>query len=174
MTQGFVWTRRLVLAVVVVVLSLAGHAAGSPMLPDAAGVLFAVVLATALTVSVGRGPSPARLFAFLLGAQALLHVVFVLSSDCVPGVTHSMGLIPSTTSVVGHVVASALAVVVLRYGDQVLDGWAALLAAAFGVPRHVLVPIPSPAPAPVSIWDADDHGASGHLVVQARRGPPPA
>ena len=167
--SAFTWTRRVVVSSVVVVLSLAGHAAGSNTLPSAAGLGLALAIAFAFTASVRSGLSPIRLLAVLVAAQALLHVLFVLSSNCVPG---SMILIPSTTTVAGHLLASVVAVLVLRHGDLVLSSWTALLSAVFAAPALTLPGIPSTSVLPTPVWDARAHGADTHLRSRVRRGPP--
>ena len=171
---GFRVTRRVFLAVVVVTLSLAGHAAGSAMLPSLEGFGLAVLLASALTVAVKPGVSAVRLLAILLGVQALLHAVFVLSSDCIPASGSPMSLVPSGVTVVGHVVASIVAVAILRRGDELLSRWTALLAAAFATPETALAPIPVRLQIRATVWEARHFGADGHFFSQVRRGPPSA
>ena len=171
---GFIWTRRIVVSTVIVLLSLVGHSIGSAMLPSVAGFCMAVVLTVALTLTVRPGTSPVRLFGLLLGAQALLHVIFVVSSDSMPMDGRAASLVPSGATVIGHVAASALAVAVLRYGDQVLDGWTALLTSAFGAPVLALPAIPEAPLMGVGSWDADAFSADSHLTSQVRRGPPSA
>ena len=139
------------------------------MLPSMAGLSVAILVALALTSGVRAGVSAVRLFGILLAAQALLHVIFVLSSDCS---TDSMGLMPSTKSIAGHVMASVLAVAILRRGDQVLSSWTALLSAAFGAPTLALPQVPSRPVMPMPVWDAHTHSADAHLSTQVRRGPP--
>ena len=171
---GFIWTRRFAVSTVIVLLSLAGHSVGSVMLPSPAGFAVAVLLTAALTLTVRAGTSSGRLFGILLGAQALLHAIFVVSSDSMPMAGHAASLVPSAATVVGHVVASALAVAVLRYGDQVLSGWTELLTSAFGAPVVALPAIPVARALRVGSWDADAFSADTHLTSQVRRGPPTA
>ena len=169
--SGFTWTRRIVVATVVVVLSLSGHAAGSSMLPNLPGLLVALSLTCALTVTVDPRTTPLRMFAFLLGMEVLLHAVFVVSSDHHVG-SGASTLVPSAASVLGHVSAAAIAMVVLRHGDRVLLSWSALLAAVFGAP---CVDLPALAARPVPVagpWDARTVGADAPFSSHSRRGPP--
>ena len=161
----------MVLALVVVLVSLAGHAAGSSMLPGLAGLLLAVALSAVLAVAVDPRMSRVRLFGFLLGMEVLLHLVFVVSSEHHVGGGASM-LVPSTASVLGHVAAAVAAVAVLRHGDRVLLSWSALLSAAFGAPS---LQLPSIAARPVLVagpWDAHAVGADAQFSSHSRRGPP--
>jgi len=144
------------------------------MLPSFEGLLVAVLLASALTVALRPGISAVRLFAILLGVQALLHAVFVLSSDCMPASGAAMTLVPSGVTVVGHVAASLIAVVILRRGDDLLSRWTALLSAAFTAPEFALDRVPARAQMLAPTWEAHLFGADGHLLSQARRGPPSA
>ena len=162
------------MALAVVTLSLAGHAAAGGTLPSVLGFAVAVVLAGGLSMLVRAGMSAARMLVLLLGAQALLHTIFIISSDCAMPSGHVMGLVPSTSMILGHVVASVLAVAVLRHGDEVLTAWTALLTAAFGAPALALPSIPGPRTASVPAWDAHEFGADAPLLDIARRGPPPA
>jgi hypothetical protein len=163
-----------VLALAVVLLSLAGHAAGSSMLPSGPGLLVAAVLAFALTAVLGARPTAIRLFGLVLGTEAMLHVVFVVMSDCHPAGTGVPSLLPSATSAIGHVVAAVVAVAVLREGDEVLARWSALLLAVCGAPELLLAGVSGrPALAEV-LWDARAFGADSYLTSHARRGPPSA
>jgi hypothetical protein len=58
-------------------LSLSGHAVGSALLPSTSRLRLAAVLTVSLTVAIGTRASTLRLFGFLLGVEALLHLVFV-------------------------------------------------------------------------------------------------
>jgi hypothetical protein len=169
----FTWTRRVVLALVVVVLSLAGHAAGSSLLPSWPGLLFATALASGLTVAVGVRTSALRLFGFILGVEALLHVVFVVSSDCYPAGGTTSSLLPSSLSLLGHVAAAIVAVAVLRHGDQALTNWSVLLRAAFEAPELILGAVPDRSVPAAPAWDARTFGADSPLSMHSRRGPPP-
>lgn len=144
------------------------------MLPSLEGFALAVLLASALTVAVKPGVSALRLFVILLGVQALLHAIFVLSSDCLPASGGAMSLVPSGVTVAGHVVASLVAVAILRRGDELLSRWTALLAAAFAVPEIALAHIPVRPQIRAGVWEARRFGADGHFFSQVRRGPPSA
>jgi hypothetical protein len=168
----FAWTRRAVLALVVVVLSLSGHAAGSAMLPSTSGLLLAAVLTASLTVAIGTRVTTLRLFGFLLGVEVLLHLVFVLTSDCHPAGVGIESLVPSGLSMLGHLAASVVAVAVLRRGDQVLLSWSALVSAVIGAPVVTLPSIPGRPVLAAPVWAARAFGADAHLASQERRGPP--
>jgi hypothetical protein len=168
----FAWTRRAALALVVVVLSLSGHAAGSAMLPSTAGLLVAAVLTVSLTVAIGPRASTLRLFGFLLGVEVLLHVVFVLTSDCHPAGMGLESLVPSGMSMLGHLAASVVAVAVLRRGDEVLLSWSAFVSAVIGAPLLALPSIPGRPVLAAPVWAARAFGADAHLGSQERRGPP--
>lgn len=169
----FAVTRAAVLTVVVMSLSLAGHAAASADLPSALGVLLAFALSAGLTVSaIAKPRSWAWLVGYLLGAQALIHVVLVVS-----GTGHHAGtaamvpLVPSASMALAHVTASLLAACVLAGGERTVRSWKALLSAALGIVAAPGLAVDQPTAIVVdrdrwvaASWDA---GAG-----TSRRGPP--
>ena len=90
-----------------------------------------MVLALGLTVATSaRPPRPLRLLAFLLGGQALLHVVLTMSGAH----GHAASIAgPSTAAMIGaHVAAGLVATVVLLHADDLIDRWQTLLLTALG------------------------------------------
>lgn len=131
----FAVTRCAAVSLVVLSLSLAGHAAGGAELPSTIGVLLALVLSVGLTSPViARPRSWAWLAVYLLAAQALIHVVLVISGSGHHGAPEAMTpLVPSASMVGGHLAASVLAATVLASGERALRSWVALLSAALDV-----------------------------------------
>ena len=172
-TGDFAVTRRVTLSLVVLLLSLAGHASASGSVPGPLGLAFAAVVCAGLTtVAAGRRRSWAWLTAFLLGTEALLHVIFVVSdSTHAHGSGGMMAAVPSTGMVAGHVVASLVAAVVLMHGEATLRAWSRLLAAAFGAVVPALAPVSARSTPPVRNPALSPRGTvlSRNL---ARRGPP--
>ena len=131
----FAVTRCVALSLVVLSLSLAGHAAGTAVLPSTLGVFLALVLSIGLTtLAIARPRSWAWLAGYLLAAQALIHVVLVISGSGHHAASAAMTpLVPSASMVGGHVAASVVAATVLASGERALRSWAALLSAALDV-----------------------------------------
>lgn len=165
-------TRIGVLALVVLAISLAGHSADSATLalPSAFGLGMALVLTIALcSVATMRRRTFAWILGFVLALQFLLHFTLVIV-----GSGHAVGahgsVIPGVSGVLGHVVASILAAVVLAYGDSLLDRWASLLGTAFGSGFVLDAPVLA-----ASMKVRTAHAAQHSAVVvdfAPRRGPP--
>jgi len=120
------------LSLTVLVISVAGHAAGSQAFPSTFGLGMALLLTLALSsVATLRCRSFAWILGFVLAMQLLLHFTLVVVGSGHSGAAHE-SLIPGISGVVGHVVASFIAAVVLKYGDGLLERWASLLGNAFG------------------------------------------
>lgn len=135
-----------VLALVVLAISLAGHAAGSEVLPTSFGLLLATVLTVTLSsVAAMQARSIAWLLGFVVALQLLLHFVLVIVGGGEHAGAEHGSLIPSAAGILGHVVAALIAAVVLKYGDDLLDRWAYLLSQVFGTFAIACAPIASPA-----------------------------
>lgn len=133
MQHGFVWTRRLAVALAVVMLSLLGHAAADGAMPSPVGLLLAVLVGLGLASGTRARMPLAQLTAVVLGGQALMHLLFAVSGDCGPHGSGSAGLVPSGSMLAGHLVASIAVIGLLRHGDRVLLAWTTLLTSALGV-----------------------------------------
>jgi hypothetical protein len=167
--EGRRLVRTAALAVVLTALTLGGHAAGSGRLPDALGLGIVCAISLLLARAVGtHALSLPRLVAFLLGTQALLHMVLTVS-HAHGGAAHG----PSAGAMVlGHAVAAVVAATVLTRADAVADRWCAYLASTIATWRLAAVALPTRSPGVVR------HGAVGvsrlhslrHRLV--RRGPP--
>ena len=169
---AFAATRRVVLAVVVASLTLAGHAAGQGTLPGTVGIGLAVLIATGLAFTAASRPrSWLWLLLFLLGAQVLIHAVLMVAMPHAHASAGSASLVPTGSAAVAHGVASVVAAVVLARGDAVLQSWTSLLVTRLGVD----VPVESAPRPPVT---GDPMGPQWHPVTSehrwdvARRGPP--
>ena len=154
-----------------VVLTAAGHTAAGGAAPDAVGLAAVLVLALGLTVATSaRPPRPLRLLAFLLGGQALLHVVLTMTGA--HGHAASAGG-PSTAAMLGaHLAAGLVATVVLLHADDLIDRWQTLLLTALGVVPAGAPTIASSRPVEVAQAPSGSLDALLHQVV--RRGPPAA
>lgn len=169
----YVATRLVALSAVVFCLSVAGHTAASGMVPSLTGLCLALILSTGLSVaSLAKPRSWAWLLLFIAGAQALIHVVLVISgSGHRPPMGGVVPLLPSAQMVVAHASVTIVVAGTLATGERVLLAWARLLAAALG-PRFVaLAPVAGSTP---PVLDRDRWSPSIRLVVSgvARRGPP--
>lgn len=122
-----------------IVLTLAGHTAASGALPDVPALALTALIATALTAAVSerRMTLPAML-AYLVGAEALLHVVLAVAG-------HGHGsLLPSASMITAHLMAAVGSALVLVEAERILDRWLVLLRRALGSAFPALRPIPAP------------------------------
>lgn len=119
----------------ILLITVAGHAAGEGSLPGPAGLAAAGAFAFALTYAVSdRRRGLGWLMAYVLGAQALLHVLLQFAS----GHAHGASMVPSPGMVAGHVIAAFAASLALAYGADLYDRWVAFLAHALG-PRPLVI-----------------------------------
>ena len=113
-----------------VLLTLAGHTAGSGSLPSPLGLAIVTALAFGLAyATASRRLAPLQLLAFLLGAQLLLHLVLTTASGHMNGSTAGPG---TAAMIAGHVAAAVVAAVLLDQSDQLIDRWASFWATALG------------------------------------------
>jgi len=123
--------RALLTSGALTLLTIAGHTAGRGALPDLLGLGIVAGLSYGLAHATSAvRTSPARLLAFLIAGQALLHVVLTVSSPHAHGV--AAGGADPTAMALGHVVAAAIAAVVLTHADEVVERWLAFLSALLG------------------------------------------
>lgn len=162
-------TRIAAISAAVLILSIAGHSfVGHALLMSPAAMLIGAVISVALAVAAtAQRHSIAWLFGFLLGAEALMHAVFVMSGS---HAGHSV--LPSPSMILGHVLATVVAVALLRIGDGELTRWAHFLSHVFtrdvAITVDILhVRIARPIVSAVPVFNA-------HLVMSSlrHRGPP--
>jgi hypothetical protein len=171
-TQGPRRARAALTSSALVVLTLAAHSAASGTLPSLVPLVLVVGLATALTWAVSdRRRSLAWTTAYLVGAQALLHLILAFAGTH----GHAAGLVPSTSMLAAHLAAALVAAVVLVHSDGLIQRWAALLAHLLGSPATVLadpVGVPGRVLPPSTRRHLHVRDALRHSVE--RRGPPRA
>jgi hypothetical protein len=160
----------MLLGTAVLLLTVMGHTSGgrwSSM--DTASLVLLWPLAVALSlVAADRRRSAPWLFVFVMGVQALFHVLLSIASGHAP---HSEPLWPSTTMIMGHLVAGAATAVVLAHGDRILHAWLAFWAMlARGRVTRVAVPPMLPMGLPCYVAPILKFRASGTAI--SRRGPP--
>jgi cytochrome bd-type quinol oxidase subunit 2 len=155
-------------------ITLAGHTAAGGN-PADAGILLGLPLAVALGVAwAERRRSTGQLIAFVLGCQALLHVVMTLAAghpghgaSALPGTP----MLPGAPMLIGHLLAALAAALVLSHGEAVLHRWLAFLA-ALGQPA-LAVPTISIAEHPAHHWIQPTLALHDRLARSTpRRGPP--
>lgn len=166
--------RGTLLGTACLLISLTGHTAAGGN-PAEAGILIGLPLAVALGIAwAERRRSTRQLIAFVLGCQALLHLVMAFAgghpghgAPALPGTP----LLPSTPMLTGHLLAAVATALVLSHGEAVLHRWLAFLA-ALGKPVLAL-PAISIAENPVTHWTPPTLGLHGRLArTMPRRGPP--
>lgn len=122
-----------------VVLTLAGHSAASGRLPGLLSVAIVVGTATMLTAAAtARRVSPTWLAAYLIGGQALLHVLLAMSDAH----GHATTLIPSPLMLAAHGAAAIGAALVLVEADALIGRWAGLVGQVFGIDRAIEIGTP--------------------------------
>jgi hypothetical protein len=171
--RHFAVTRSVALSLVVFSLSVAGHSAAAADLPNAMGLGLALALSACLTTAIiARRRTWVWLVGYLLGAQALIHVVLVMSTTGHhPSGMGLMPLVPGPSMLAGHAIASVIAAVVLARGEVVLASWASLASTALK-PLFVAARPVGEAPALVLVppaWASKLRDLDWDL---ARRGPP--
>ncbi|MBK9740567.1 MAG: hypothetical protein IPO93_13910 [Actinobacteria bacterium] len=132
--RQFAATRVAALSLVVFALSTSGHAAESAVLPSTLGLALTLVLSIGLTsAAVARPRSIVWLLLYLAGAQAVIHVVLVVSASSHHPTSMTVApLLPSGMMVAAHLAVSVVAAAVLAFGERTLVAWARLLAVAIG------------------------------------------
>lgn len=121
-----------VLSLVVLVVSVAGHTSGTQAVPTTFGLGLALIVTFALSsVATLRHRSFVWILGFVLAMQLLLHFTLAVVGSGHSGPEHE-SVIPGLSGTVGHIAASFLAAMVLKYGDGLLDRWASFLGNAFG------------------------------------------
>ncbi len=162
--------RAVAVAAAILLGSAAGHAAGGGHVADPLGLLLAAVLAGAIGVAVWeRRRRLIVLFATIVGAQALIHVVLLVSGGHHPSSSGS----PSALRMTGcHLAASTVLTALLATVDGVVDRWGRFWRQFATDYSLVPVPVRSGGPlAPVSlVVGRQEATACRHSLV--RRGPP--
>jgi hypothetical protein len=152
-----------------VVLTLAGHTAGGGSV-DMLGLAIAATLSLGLAASATRRRITwSRTWIALLAGQALLHVILTFTSGHAHGTTttnvHAM--------VLGHVIASLLAAVLVVHADAVMDRWSAYLSAAIGAVAPPFSEPQAPPARPIVTLVASTPALRHMRHRLIRRGPPP-
>lgn len=129
--------RGVVLGSALFVLTASAHTAANGQLTSLTDALwllpFLILVSAALA---DRRRTLTWLLAYLLGAEALSHVLLslALGHD-----GHAMALVPSSTMVTAHVVAAAAAAVLIHQADALLHAWLRFVAA---LTRGALLSVP--------------------------------
>lgn len=148
-------------------LTVAGHTAAGGA-PDPVGVVLVVLLSAGLAqLLAARRLRALPVLALLLAGQGLAHVVLSLAGHHAPS---SSG--PGTGAMLtAHVIAAAVAALVLVHADRLVDRWLRLTATILGAPALALPDLPRPAAARPRETRAPS--PSDLLLHHAgRRGPP--
>jgi hypothetical protein len=163
-------TRALVLGSAVLLLTVAGHTAGSGFsAPHLTSLFILLPLAVTLSlVAAERRRSTVWLFGYALAVQVLFHALLSVMSG---HSTHAASAVPSVAMVLGHVVAAAFMAAVLATGDAILHRWMGFIRCLAGKPR--ILPSVPVARQPIRIWIARVvPPRSAVRTTIHRRGPP--
>jgi len=115
------------LGVALFVLTAGAHTAVDGQAAHLIGVLWLLPAMIGLSaVLADRRRSIAWLAAYLLGAEALCHVVLSLSLG---HDGHAVSMAPTSGMVLGHIGAACIAAVLLHHSDTLLDRWLRFLTA---------------------------------------------
>ena len=114
-----------ILGVAVLLISVAGHAAGyGGSLPGVPALLVMLPLFVVLSAALAdRRLSTAALLGYLLTTQALAHVLLVVGFGHSGHAGPSAALVPGPRMLLGHAVALTLVFLVLLYGEDVFHRW---------------------------------------------------
>jgi hypothetical protein len=160
--------RGLLVGALILVLTLAGHAAiGGGALPDAPTALVLFLLATLPSIAIADRRREAEwIFIHVASLEILLHVVLTVMMEH-PG-QHGF-VVMSPWMLVGHVAATLAITVTLCHGEQVLHAWMRMLRVLIGVD-----PIVDPATPHPSVVSPRPAILRGRVVASPalRRGPP--
>lgn len=142
-------------------------------MPSGQAMVAAALVALAITrVACHQRRSPLWLAAYLLGMQALLHVILTLLSSHHGGqgsASHTL-MLPAPM-LAAHALATIGAAAIVIHGNAVIDRWVGLLARTF-VGIHLPVVAIDAAPDP-TLGPAQLHlPAAWHVTLVQRRGPP--
>jgi peptidoglycan/LPS O-acetylase OafA/YrhL len=163
--------RGLVLGAIVLLLTAVAHNSGDHAAPPVGttALLWLLPLTVMLSVlAADRRRDRAWLVAYLLGMQALLHVLLVVSAG---HASHGGSMLPPWSMIVMHVVAAASAAVLIAHADALLHAWLRFLYSLTRDYRPTLPARPTPPRAPTAL--APGHPSGKVLgLTPLRRGPP--
>lgn len=161
--------RWALIALGLAILTLSGHAAAADRLPGPGALAAAGVLCAALAVPLAqRRRSLLGLAGWLLGAQAILHVVVAVTD----GHGHGNGLVPGPAMVVAHAVAGLGVAAVVAWADDLLIAWQHLTRTLLGgvvIPSDLVLAAPD---VPVDASPLDRRPQRQGHAWAGRRGPP--
>ena len=162
--------RGMLLGTAVLLLTVMGHTSGgrwSSMETASLVLLWPLAVALSLVAAERRRSAP-WLFVFVIGAQALFHVLLSIASGHAP---HSEPLWPSPAMIMGHLVAGAAVAAMLAHGDRILHAWLAFWAmlARGGVTSIAVHPM---RPMALPCYVAPILQSPANRTAISRRGPP--
>jgi peptidoglycan/LPS O-acetylase OafA/YrhL len=163
--------RGLVLGAIVLLLTAVAHNSGDHAAPrvGATTLLWLLPLTVMLSaLAADRRRDRAWLVAYLLGMQALLHVMLVVSAG---HGSHGVSMIPPASMIVMHVLAAAAAAVLISHADALLHSWLRFLDCLTRNYRLVPPARPTLPRAPTAL--SPGHPSGDVLgLTPLRRGPP--
>jgi hypothetical protein len=146
---------------------VAAHTAAGGVAIDA-GLLLGLVAATALGVAwADRRATWTRCAVFVVGSQALLHVLASLVGSHHPG----QSLLPSPSMTLAHVLAAMLVALLITHADTLLHRWVAFLR-TLAQPTALLPSLPFPFRPRVPDVAPGSAATRTPALLLARRGPP--
>jgi len=131
-------TRVLVFSLILVTLTLIGHAGAEGSLPDRLGLALMVVLGFVLaSVVMSRKRSTAVVLFYLIGGQAALHGAATVTSAHSVHVSHGN----SVSMVSAHLILALLATIAVQRMESIVDAFVSLARTILGHAVRV-VPLP--------------------------------
>lgn len=110
--------RRGVLAVVLVLLSLAAHSAAAGSLPTLSAVLAGTAVAGAIAWAVlGQRRSFTSLAVILFAGQLLMHAVTVAVGH------HGVSYLPDQRMLIAHLLAAVIVAGIFAHGEHIVETW---------------------------------------------------
>jgi hypothetical protein len=161
--------RWALIALGLALLTISGHAAAADRLPGPGALAASVILCAALAMPLAqRRRSLVGLAGWLLGAQAILHVVVAVTD----GHGHGSGLVPGPGMIVAHAGAALGVAAVVAWADDLVTAWQRLTRTVLGgvvVPLNLVLAAPD---APVDASPLERRPQRRGHAWAGRRGPP--
>lgn len=160
------------LGIAVTLVTLVGHTAAGGGLPPVGPLLLLLPLAVALGAALAdRRMSPAKVIAFVVGTQVLLHLLVTVACSHSGHGAGSATPAPADRMLLGHAIATVIIVAMLVHAETALHRWLRFLADLTRTWTLPALPVPVGA-RPVHLASVAPFASAEFRVSVQRRGPP--